>query len=50
MTIYLQKSFAFWIQRGIYVAGLREEIVNCSEQVIELLKLGEGLENELCRN
>ncbi|XP_074580366.1 kinesin-like protein KIN-7L [Curcuma longa] len=30
------------LERGIYVAGLREEIVNCSEQVIELLKLGEA--------
>lgn len=49
MPIYLQKSFAFWIQRGIYVAGLREEIVNCSQQVIELLELGEGLENELSK-
>ncbi|XP_074590963.1 kinesin-like protein KIN-7L [Curcuma longa] len=29
------------LERGIYVAGLREEIVNSSEQVIELLKLGE---------
>ncbi|XP_042377067.1 kinesin-like protein KIN-7L isoform X1 [Zingiber officinale] len=30
------------LERGIYVSGLREEIVNCSEQVIELLKLGEA--------
>lgn len=29
------------LERGIFVAGLREEIVNSAEQVNELLKLGE---------
>ncbi|KAK6938551.1 Kinesin motor domain [Dillenia turbinata] len=31
------------LERGIFVAGLREEIVNSAEQVLELIKLGEGL-------
>ncbi|ONK60319.1 uncharacterized protein A4U43_C08F16960 [Asparagus officinalis] len=30
------------LDRGIYVAGLREEIVNSAEQVLELIKLGEA--------
>lgn len=30
------------MKRGIYVAGLREEIVASAEQVLELLKFGEG--------
>ncbi|XP_072989577.1 kinesin-like protein KIN-7L isoform X1 [Typha latifolia] len=30
------------LERGVYVAGLREEIVNSAEQVLELLKLGEA--------
>ncbi|KAJ4745013.1 P-loop containing nucleoside triphosphate hydrolases superfamily protein [Rhynchospora pubera] len=30
------------IDRGIYVAGLKEEIVNCPEQVLELMKFGES--------
>ncbi|KAF8745536.1 hypothetical protein HU200_013437 [Digitaria exilis] len=30
------------LERGVYVAGLREEIVNNSEQVFELLQLGEA--------
>ncbi|RLM70294.1 kinesin-related protein 11-like [Panicum miliaceum] len=29
------------LERGVYVAGLREEIVNSAEQVFELLQLGE---------
>ncbi|KAG2558117.1 kinesin-like protein KIN-7L [Panicum virgatum] len=29
------------LERGVYVAGLREEIVNSAEQVLELLQLGE---------
>ncbi|KAF0895747.1 hypothetical protein E2562_014356 [Oryza meyeriana var. granulata] len=30
------------LERGVYVAGLREEIVNSAEQVFELLELGEA--------
>ncbi|PWZ25571.1 Kinesin-like protein KIN-7L, partial [Zea mays] len=30
------------LDRGVYVSGLREEIVNSAEQVFELLQLGEG--------
>ncbi|KAJ6839211.1 kinesin-like protein KIN-7L [Iris pallida] len=30
------------LERGIFVAGLREEIVNTAEQVFELIKLGEA--------
>ncbi|KAL6654793.1 hypothetical protein ACP70R_008258 [Stipagrostis hirtigluma subsp. patula] len=30
------------LERGVYVAGLREEIVNGAEQVLELLQLGEA--------
>ncbi|TVU24716.1 hypothetical protein EJB05_27169, partial [Eragrostis curvula] len=30
------------LERGVYVAGLREEIVNSAEQVFELLQLGEA--------
>uniref|UniRef100_A0A0A9ER83 Kinesin-like protein n=1 Tax=Arundo donax TaxID=35708 RepID=A0A0A9ER83_ARUDO len=30
------------LDRGVYVAGLREEIVNSAEQVLELLQLGEA--------
>ncbi|KAJ3675657.1 hypothetical protein LUZ60_004699 [Juncus effusus] len=30
------------LDRGVYVSGLREEIVNDSEQVLELLRLGEA--------
>lgn len=30
-------------QRGVFVAGLREEIVNDAEQVLELIQRGEGL-------
>lgn len=30
-------------QRGIFVAGLREEIVNSAEQVLKLIEMGEGL-------
>ncbi|KAF3341935.1 Kinesin-related protein 4 [Carex littledalei] len=29
-------------ERGIYVAGLKEEIVNCPEQVLDLMKFGES--------
>lgn len=29
------------LERGVYVAGLREEIVNSAEQVLDLIKLGE---------
>ncbi|KAJ0980354.1 hypothetical protein J5N97_008609 [Dioscorea zingiberensis] len=29
------------LERGVYVAGLREEIVNNTDQVLELIKLGE---------
>lgn len=29
------------VKRGIYVAGLKEEIVNCPEQVLDLMKFGE---------
>lgn len=39
--IVLILSFIF--QRGVFVAGLREEIVNNAEQVLDLLKVGEGL-------
>ncbi|EFJ34685.1 hypothetical protein SELMODRAFT_81191, partial [Selaginella moellendorffii] len=30
------------LQRGIFVAGLREEIVSSPDQVFEFLKFGEG--------
>ncbi|VFQ99048.1 unnamed protein product [Cuscuta campestris] len=30
------------LERGVFVAGLREEIVNSAEQVFDLLKLGEA--------
>ncbi|KMZ64613.1 Kinesin-like protein [Zostera marina] len=30
------------LERGIYVSGLREDIVNCSDQVLQLIKLGEA--------
>ncbi|KAL6842943.1 hypothetical protein ACP4OV_027256 [Aristida adscensionis] len=30
------------LERGVYVAGIREEIVNSAEQVLELLQLGEA--------
>ncbi|XP_020099506.1 kinesin-like protein KIN-7L isoform X1 [Ananas comosus] len=30
------------LERGVFVAGLREEIVSSAEQVLELLKLGEA--------
>ncbi|EMS59618.1 Kinesin-related protein 11 [Triticum urartu] len=30
------------LERGVYVSGLREEIVNNAEQVLQLLELGEG--------
>uniref|UniRef100_A0ACD5WUJ5 Uncharacterized protein n=1 Tax=Avena sativa TaxID=4498 RepID=A0ACD5WUJ5_AVESA len=30
------------LERGVYVSGLREEIVNNAEQVLELLQLGEA--------
>lgn len=33
----------FFFQRGVFVAGLREEIVNDAEQVLELIQKGEGL-------
>lgn len=29
-------------QRGVFVAGLREEIVNSPEQVLKLIESGEG--------
>lgn len=29
------------LKRGIYVAGLREEIVTCPEQVLDLMEFGE---------
>lgn len=31
------------MQRGIFVAGLREEIVNSADQVLKLIEMGEGL-------
>ena len=34
-------------QRGVFVAGLREEIVNSAEQVLELIQHGEGLTNNV---
>lgn len=37
--------FFFFCQRGIYVAGLREEIVNSAEQVLKLIEMGEGLKH-----
>lgn len=33
----------FIFQRGVFVAGLKEEIVNNAEQVLNLIKAGEGL-------
>ncbi|KAF7830519.1 kinesin-like protein KIN-7N [Senna tora] len=35
--------FEYSLKRGIFVAGLREEIVNNAEQVFNLIKAGEGL-------
>ena len=34
--------FSLNLQRGIYVAGLREEIVASPEQVLDLMEFGEG--------
>ncbi|PWA81603.1 Kinesin, motor domain-containing protein [Artemisia annua] len=31
------------LDRGIFVAGLREEIVNSADQVLKLIEMGEGL-------
>ncbi|KAL6572412.1 hypothetical protein OROMI_013370 [Orobanche minor] len=31
------------LERGVFVAGLREEIVNSADQVLNLIQLGEGL-------
>lgn len=30
------------LQRGVFVAGLREEIVDNAEQVLKLIEFGEG--------
>lgn len=35
--------FLFPLQSGVFVAGLREEIVNNAEQVLQLIESGEGL-------
>jgi centromeric protein E len=35
--------YLFGFQRGVFVAGLREEVVNNAEQVLDLIKAGEGL-------
>jgi centromeric protein E len=32
-----------FLQKGIFVAGLREEIVSSPKQVFELLEFGEGM-------
>lgn len=34
------------LQRGIFVAGLKEEIVSNAEQVLKLIESGEGLHFE----
>ncbi|GJN04662.1 hypothetical protein PR202_ga22227 [Eleusine coracana subsp. coracana] len=36
------------LERGVYVAGLREEIVNSAEQVLDLLQQGEGMLLPIC--
>ena len=45
--IYLGKRYwqPFSGQRGIFVAGLREEIVTSPEQVLQMMEFGEGIEN-----
>ena len=40
---FYKRLNVFLVQRGIFVAGLREEIVNSAEQVFELIESGEGL-------
>lgn len=40
------KSLIFLLQRGIFVAGLKEEIVSNAEQVLKLIESGEGLHFE----
>lgn len=40
------KSLIFLLQRGIFVAGLKEEIVSNAEQVLKLIESGEGLDSE----
>ena len=32
----------FVLQRGVFVAGLREEIVDNAEQVLKIIEFGEG--------
>ena len=44
MILSLSLSF---FQRGVFVAGLREEIVNNAEQVLKLLESGEGFKANL---
>lgn len=41
--MYNCNYLCFVFQRGVFVAGLREEIVNDAEQVLELIQRGEGL-------
>ena len=34
----------YFFQNGVFVAGLREEIVNGAEQVLKIIESGEGLD------
>lgn len=38
---FMQQLKFFKMKRGIFVAGLREEIVASADQVLELMKFGE---------
>ena len=46
LSLSLSLSLSFF-QRGVFVAGLREEIVNNAEQVLKLLESGEGFKANL---
>jgi hypothetical protein len=48
VLVLSERTSVVFLQRGIYVAGLREEIVNSAEQVFELLQQGEGTPLPLC--
>lgn len=39
---HAHRSFVLVVQRGIFVAGLSEEIVNDADEVFKLIESGEG--------
>lgn len=44
-TMYLIADIPwYFFQNGVFVAGLREEIVNGVEQVLKIIEFGEGLD------